>query len=211
MAKATKQTKSKGKAGKSSGKRSSGASSKRGTARKPVGEINRLKGAVTKKNELLSSVRAEKAAIKTNLRTAEAEKRRAEAKADSLAKKFDDALSTKKEVTRELRSELSEQKRKLKEIAKEKARMEKQLEKLQRRGRRRNDGKRKLLTAFMRFSGEVRPQVVAENPELKFGEIGKRIGQHWQTEKAANSEMYQRITADYAREKAELDAASASA
>lgn len=38
---------------------------------------------------------------------------------------------------------------------------------------------KRAMTAFMCFSKEQRPNVVAKNPDLKFGEVGKTIGRLW--------------------------------
>jgi len=38
---------------------------------------------------------------------------------------------------------------------------------------------KKPLTGFMLFSKEMRPKVKAEDPDLTFGGIGKRLGELW--------------------------------
>ncbi len=38
---------------------------------------------------------------------------------------------------------------------------------------------KKALTAFIFFSVQVRPEVVAKNPDMKFGDVGKQVGILW--------------------------------
>mmetsp|Transcript_8901 Transcript_8901/g.15668 ORF Transcript_8901/g.15668 Transcript_8901/m.15668 type:complete len:102 (+) Transcript_8901:164-469(+) len=35
------------------------------------------------------------------------------------------------------------------------------------------------LSAFMFFSKDARPKLVAENPDMSFGSVGKKIGEMW--------------------------------
>lgn len=37
------------------------------------------------------------------------------------------------------------------------------------------------LSAFMFFSTENRPKVLEDNPDIKFGEIGKELGARWKS------------------------------
>jgi hypothetical protein len=38
---------------------------------------------------------------------------------------------------------------------------------------------RKPISAFMRFSQHIRPQIKAENPDAEFGDLGRMIGKAW--------------------------------
>ncbi|CAB9513894.1 group protein B3 [Seminavis robusta] len=40
-------------------------------------------------------------------------------------------------------------------------------------------GGKKPLSGFMLFSRENRPQVKEENPEITFGQMGKKLGEMW--------------------------------
>jgi len=40
-------------------------------------------------------------------------------------------------------------------------------------------GSKKKLTGFMLFSKENREKVKAENPDITFGQIGKKLGEMW--------------------------------
>lgn len=46
------------------------------------------------------------------------------------------------------------------------------------------------LTAFMFFCNEKRPEVVEKNPGLKFGEVGKKLGEMWRNLSDDNKEPY---------------------
>mmetsp|Transcript_20285 Transcript_20285/g.29978 ORF Transcript_20285/g.29978 Transcript_20285/m.29978 type:complete len:93 (+) Transcript_20285:96-374(+) len=53
------------------------------------------------------------------------------------------------------------------------------------------DGKPKRgLSAFMFFSNELRPKLLKENPEMKFGEVGKAIGAKWRELSDKEKEPY---------------------
>jgi len=47
------------------------------------------------------------------------------------------------------------------------------------------------LSAFMFFSKETRPKIVAENPDMKFGQIGKTIGEMWRAMDDEQKKPYQ--------------------
>ncbi|CAK0784212.1 hypothetical protein CVIRNUC_007416 [Coccomyxa viridis] len=62
------------------------------------------------------------------------------------------------------------------------------------------------LSAFMYFSNAKRDEVKKENPDLAFGEVGKRLGELWKevtpTEKSKFEEMAKKDKARYEKEKA---------
>ena len=60
--------------------------------------------------------------------------------------------------------------------------------------------------AFMYFSIENRPKIVAENPDLSFGEIGKEIGKQWREIKAADRKKYDALSAKDKARVAKLNA-----
>ncbi|KAJ3088556.1 FACT complex subunit [Quaeritorhiza haematococci] len=55
---------------------------------------------------------------------------------------------------------------------------------------------KKGLTAFMFFSKEKRPQVVADNPGMAFGEVGKAVGQLWSELSKEDKEPYEQMAKD---------------
>lgn len=64
------------------------------------------------------------------------------------------------------------------------------------------------LSAFMFFCNEKRPDVVKMNPELKFGEVGKKLGEMWRNLEDDKKEPYkQKAILDKERYKNELDKA----
>jgi len=48
-----------------------------------------------------------------------------------------------------------------------------------RRGRGRGRPKKRAISPYMVFCKKTRPKVVAENPELDFGDVGRRLGEMW--------------------------------
>ena len=68
---------------------------------------------------------------------------------------------------------------------------------------------KKPMTAFMLYSMEVRPSIVKMQPELKFTEIPKVIGEKWQTLPSANKDKYQKLFEQdklrYEKEKQQFD------
>jgi len=58
------------------------------------------------------------------------------------------------------------------------------------------DAPKKHVSAFLHFSSAVRPKIKTENPDAKFGEIGKLIGQAWASidpkDKATYDELAQK-------------------
>jgi hypothetical protein len=49
---------------------------------------------------------------------------------------------------------------------------------------------KKPLTGFMKFSQEMRPKVKEENPDFKFGEIGRKLGEMWRALSDKEKEAY---------------------
>ena len=45
-------------------------------------------------------------------------------------------------------------------------------------------------TAYILYSTEIRPKIMEENPEMKFGEISKKIGQLWKELSAEEKAPY---------------------
>ncbi len=54
---------------------------------------------------------------------------------------------------------------------------------------------KRALSAFMCFSKETRPKVIAENPDLAFGDIGKQIGELWRNLSEEDKEPYNKMSA----------------
>ena len=62
------------------------------------------------------------------------------------------------------------------------------------------DGPKRALSAYMFFVQEERPKIVKENPDLKFGEVGKQLGAKWKTMSDKEKEPYhKKAQADKAR------------
>ncbi|KAL7515706.1 hypothetical protein ACHAXN_013138 [Cyclotella atomus] len=38
---------------------------------------------------------------------------------------------------------------------------------------------KKPLTGYMLFAKETRPEIIKENPDMSFGEVGKELGARW--------------------------------
>ena len=59
----------------------------------------------------------------------------------------------------------------------------------------------------MYFSMDTRPKVIEENPGIKFGDVGKKLGQMWKELPEGEKEKYNQKAADdkkrYEREMAE--------
>ncbi len=51
-------------------------------------------------------------------------------------------------------------------------------------------------SSFMFFSNEVRSKVKAENPELSFGELGKRIGEMFKALTPGQKEKYEKLASN---------------
>ena len=56
---------------------------------------------------------------------------------------------------------------------------------------------KRALSAFMCFSKETRPKVIAENPGLAFGDIGKQIGELWRNLSEEDKERYTEAMESY--------------
>lgn len=51
---------------------------------------------------------------------------------------------------------------------------------------------KKNLSAFMIFSNQVRNTIKGENPELSFGEIGRKVGEQWKALDDKDKKAYQK-------------------
>ena len=49
---------------------------------------------------------------------------------------------------------------------------------------------KKPMTGYMNFVKTVRPKIAAENPEMKFAEIGKEMGAQWKALSQAEKDSY---------------------
>jgi hypothetical protein len=54
---------------------------------------------------------------------------------------------------------------------------------------------KRALSAFMCFSKEMRPKVIAETPGLAFGDVGKQIGELWRNLSEEDKEPYNKMSA----------------
>lgn len=70
------------------------------------------------------------------------------------------------------------------------------------------EGPKRGLSAFMIFSKEERPKVVEENPDIKFGDVGKVLGEKWRTLEPERKKKFEAEAAKdkerYEREKAAM-------
>ncbi|KIW08349.1 uncharacterized protein PV09_01265 [Verruconis gallopava] len=68
------------------------------------------------------------------------------------------------------------------------------------------------LSAYMFFANDNRDKVREENPGIKFGEVGKLLGEKWKELSAKEKEPYEKKAIEdkerYEREKAEYAAAA---
>ena len=53
-------------------------------------------------------------------------------------------------------------------------------------------GKKKPLTGFMLFAKEHRPKVKEDNPDLTFGQLGKKLGEMWRALSDSEKEAYKK-------------------
>ena len=64
------------------------------------------------------------------------------------------------------------------------------------------------LSAYMHFTRDARPRIIKRNPELRFGEIGKMLGQEWRELSETAKQVYCKMAADdkirFERERGEL-------
>jgi len=62
-------------------------------------------------------------------------------------------------------------------------------------------GPKKPLSSYMIFSSETRPSVVAANPEIKFGDVAKKLGEKWRgmgdAQKAPYKQKEEQLKADF--------------
>jgi HMG (high mobility group) box len=66
---------------------------------------------------------------------------------------------------------------------------------------------KRAMTSFFFFSNEVRSKIKQENPDLSFGELGKKIGEMFRELSPADKEKYEKLaTNDTLRYKKELAA-----
>ena len=49
---------------------------------------------------------------------------------------------------------------------------------------------KKPLSGFMKFCKEKRPEVMDENPDIAFGDVGKRLGEKWRALSEAEKKKY---------------------
>ena len=66
---------------------------------------------------------------------------------------------------------------------------------------------KKAQSAFMFFSGKMRPKVKAENPDISFGDLGKRIGELYRALTPEEKEPYEKMAADDKKRFAQASAA----
>lgn len=52
---------------------------------------------------------------------------------------------------------------------------------------------KKNLTAYFMFQKEVRPQIVADNPNLKVSEVAKEIGEQWKNLDQDQKSKYEKL------------------
>ena len=65
---------------------------------------------------------------------------------------------------------------------------------------------KKAATSFFIFSSEMRPKLKAENPDIKFGELGKKLGELFRNLSPEEKERYeQKASEDKARFKKEME------
>ncbi|KAL9054341.1 MAG: hypothetical protein Q9162_004215 [Coniocarpon cinnabarinum] len=62
-------------------------------------------------------------------------------------------------------------------------------------GHKKKKGRVRGLSAYMFFANEQRDKVRADNPELKFGEVGKVLGQKWKELSEAQRAPYEKKAA----------------
>ena len=55
---------------------------------------------------------------------------------------------------------------------------------------RKQEGGKKKLSGFMKFSKEERPNIMKENPGIEFTQVGKKLGEKWRALSAAEKARY---------------------
>lgn len=55
------------------------------------------------------------------------------------------------------------------------------------------DAPKKAMSAFMYFSNKMRPKIKAENPDISFGDLGKRIGELYRALTPEEKEPYEKM------------------
>lgn len=55
---------------------------------------------------------------------------------------------------------------------------------------RKQEGGKKKLSGFMKFSKEQRPNIMKENPGIEFTQVGKKLGEKWRSLSAAEKARY---------------------
>ena len=58
------------------------------------------------------------------------------------------------------------------------------------------DAPKKAMSAFMYFSNKMRPKIKAENPDISFGDLGKRIGELYRALTPEEKEPYEEMATD---------------
>lgn len=66
---------------------------------------------------------------------------------------------------------------------------------------------KRAMSSFMIFSQEMRPKIKAENPDMSFGELGKKLGEIFREMKPEEKEKYEKLAAEAkGKAKREMDA-----
>jgi len=55
---------------------------------------------------------------------------------------------------------------------------------------RKQEGGKKKLSGFMKFSKEQRPNIMKENPGIEFTQVGKKLGEKWRALSATEKARY---------------------
>ena len=55
---------------------------------------------------------------------------------------------------------------------------------------RKQEGGKKKLSGFMKFSKEQRPNIMKENPGIEFTQVGKKLGEKWRSLSDAEKKRY---------------------
>lgn len=55
------------------------------------------------------------------------------------------------------------------------------------------DAPKKAMSAFMYFSNKMRPKIKAENPDISFGDLGKRIGELYRALTPEEKEPFEKM------------------
>eukprot|EP00005_Dracoamoeba_jomungandri_P003491 CAMPEP_0174256806 /NCGR_PEP_ID=MMETSP0439-20130205/6003_1 /TAXON_ID=0 /ORGANISM="Stereomyxa ramosa, Strain Chinc5" /LENGTH=131 /DNA_ID=CAMNT_0015339581 /DNA_START=384 /DNA_END=779 /DNA_ORIENTATION=- len=55
---------------------------------------------------------------------------------------------------------------------------------------------KKPCSAFFQFSKEMRPKIKEENPDLSFGDLGRKVGEAWRALNAEDKKPYESLAAE---------------